>query len=60
MSRYRILYQTEDWWALEVEAESKEDAYGKFMSGDYSHDDARLVEGGYLQESIEIQEAFTK
>lgn len=60
MSRYRILYQTEDWWTLVVEAESKEDAYDKFMSGKYSHSAAQLSEGGYVQESIEIEEAFTK
>ena len=60
MNRYRILYQTEDWWTLVVEAESKENAYDKFMSGAYSHSSAQLSEGGYVQESIEIQDAFTK
>ena len=57
MPKYTIAYTTEDWWTMEVEADSQEDAYDKFMSGVYNHSDAILTEGGFLQDSIDISEA---
>lgn len=57
MSKYIISYTTEDWWEMEVDADSQEDAYDKFMSGEYNHSDATLTEGEYLQDSIDISEA---
>ena len=56
MTKFIISYTTEDWWRLEVEADSQEDAYDKFMSGEYNHSDAILTEGGFLQDSIDISE----
>ena len=58
MTKYIISYTTEDWWKMEVEADSQEDAYDKFMSGVYNHvADAILTESGFLQDSIDISEA---
>ncbi len=56
MPKFRILYQTEDWWNLDVEADTYEDVLANFWNGEYNHSDAVLVEGGYLQESVEVQE----
>ena len=56
MTKFIISYTTEDWWKLEVEADSQEDAYHKFMSGEYNHSDAILTEGGFLQDSIDVSE----
>jgi len=56
MPKFRISYTTEDWWQLDVEAADIDDAMDKFHSGEYNHDDAVLTEGGYLQDSVDIQE----
>ena len=56
MSKFQIGYTTEDWWTLEVEAADMDEAMEKFMSGEYNHEDAELVEGGFLQDSVEIEE----
>jgi hypothetical protein len=57
MPKYVIHYTTEDWWTLEVEAESADKAYDLFMSGEYTHDDAKCTESGFIQDSVEIMEA---
>jgi hypothetical protein len=55
MPKFRISYTIEDWWTLEVEASDMDDAMEKFMSGEYNHEDAVLTEGGFLQDSVEIE-----
>ena len=54
MPKFRISYTTEDWWNRDVEADTIDDAMDKFHSGEYSHSDAVLSEGGYLQDSVDI------
>lgn len=56
MPKYRISYVTEDWWDLEVEAKDMDEAMQFFHFGVYSHEDAIRIEGGYLQDSVEIKE----
>ena len=56
MPRFLITYTTEDWWKLEVEADDIDEAMDKFHHGGYNHADAVLTEGGYLQDSVEIEE----
>ena len=54
MPKFRILYQTEDWWNLDVEADTYEDVLANFWNGEYNHSDAVLVEGGYIQDSVSV------
>ena len=54
MPKYRISYTTEDWWILDVEAIDMDDAIDKFHHGFYNHEDAELLEGMYLQDSVDI------
>lgn len=56
MPKYRISYTTEDWWILDVEAADMDEAMDKFHHGGYNHEDAELLEGMYLQDSVEIEE----
>jgi hypothetical protein len=56
MPKFRISYTTEDWWQLDVEAESIDEAIDTFHNGYYNHSNAVLTEGGYIQDSIDIQE----
>jgi len=56
MPKFQISYTTEDWWTLEVEATDMDEAREKFYSGEYNHEDAVLTEGGFLQDSVEIEE----
>ena len=56
MPKFQITYTTEDWWTLEVEAADMDEAMDKFHHGGYNHEDAVLTEGGYLQDSVEIEE----
>jgi len=56
MPKYKISYTTEDWWTLEIDATDMDDAMDKFHNGVYHHEDAVRYEGGYLQESVEIEE----
>jgi len=56
MPKYRISYVTEDWWDMDVEASSMDEVLSKFHNGEYPHSMAVLVEGGYLQGSVEVKE----
>lgn len=56
MPKFRISYTTEDWWVMEVDAENIDQAMDNFHSGVYPHSMAVLTEGGYLQDSVDIQE----
>jgi hypothetical protein len=56
MPKFRISYQTEDWWDLTVEADNIDDVVDNFWSGKYNHSDAKIVDSGYIQDSIDIQE----
>jgi len=56
MPKYRISYVTEDWWDMDVEAYSMDEVLSKFHNGEYPHSMAVLVEGGYLQGSVEVKE----
>lgn len=54
MKRWRIAYTTEDWWNAVIEADSEEEAMTIFMSGEYDHANSKLVESGFLQDSVEV------
>lgn len=55
MSKYLIKWTEEDWYKVEVEAASKEEALNKFYQRDYNHEDIVHMDS-YLQESIEVEE----
>ena len=55
MPKYRIEWTEEFWYALEVEAESKEDALDKFHKHEYDFGDAEDL-GAELQDSITVEE----
>lgn len=55
MTKYLISWTEEDWWEVAIEAESKDEALGKFHNREY--DEHTVVHiGGELQDSIEVQE----
>ena len=54
MPKFLITYTTEDWWRVDVEAKDIDEAMQYFYNGAYD-DMAVLTEGGYLQESVEIE-----
>lgn len=56
MPKYRFRYTTEDWWRLDIEAASLDEAMQKFYMDQYNPGSAMLIESGYLQESVEVEE----
>jgi uncharacterized protein YjgD (DUF1641 family) len=55
MPKFRIEWTEEFWYALEVEAESKEEVLDKFHNHEYDFDDAEDL-GAELQDSITVEE----
>ena len=55
MTKYMISWTNENWYRMDVEAESKEDALDKFWRGKYNWDNAFLF-GEEVQDSIDIWE----
>lgn len=53
--KYVIEWTNEDWYRMEVEAESKEEALDNFWSGEYNWDNA-IVTGGEVQEGVDVWE----
>jgi hypothetical protein len=56
MPKYVIEWTNEDWYRMEVEAESKEAALDNFWSGKYNWDNATTT-GGEVQENVDVWEA---
>lgn len=56
MPKYRFQYTTEDWWRLDIEAASLDEAMQKFHMDQYNPGSASLIESGYLQDSVEVEE----
>jgi len=54
MARYKVNYTIERWYAVEVEANSEEEARQKFYDGEYE-DDSRDI-GSELQDSVQVEE----
>ncbi len=54
MAKYKVNYTIERWYAVEVEANSEEEARQKFYDGEYE-DDSRDI-GSELQDSVQIEE----
>ena len=54
MPKYRVKYVYEQWYDLDVEATSKEEALDIFHAGTFK-EDPRLV-GGEVQDSIVVEE----
>jgi hypothetical protein len=55
MPKFRIEWTEEFWYALEVEAESKEEVLDKFHGNEYDFDDAESL-GSELQDSVTVEE----
>ena len=55
MPKYRLEWTEEFWYALEVEAESKQEVLDKFWKQEYDFDDAESL-GAELQDSITVEE----
>jgi hypothetical protein len=55
MPKFRIEWTEEFWYALDVEAESKEEVLDKFHNQEYDFDDAESL-GAELQDSITVKE----
>ena len=54
MAKYRIKYVYEHWYNLDIEADSKEQALGKFHAADFATEPT--IVGGGVQDSIEVEE----
>lgn len=55
MPKYLIEWTEEFWYAMEVEAESREDALDRFHQSDYDFGNAEHL-GSELQDSITVEE----
>lgn len=55
MSKYRIEWTDEIWYAVDVEAESEQDALDKFSNREYDLGDADII-GSEMQNSITVEE----
>ena len=55
MAKYMIHWTEELWYRMEVEADSKEEALGKFREGEYDFDNA-VNTNVETQDSIQIFE----
>ena len=56
MAKYLIEWTNEDWYRMEVEAESEQEALDNFWSGEYSWANAAII-GGEVQENVDVWEA---
>lgn len=56
MSKYLISWTEEDWYKVEVEAESQEDALDKWCAGNYDGAAVVITESGILQEGVDVME----
>ena len=54
MNKYKITWTVEDWYEMEIEADSEEEALDKFHNNDY--DSTPEPRGSELQDSVEIEE----
>lgn len=55
MAKFLVAWTEEDWYNLEIEADSKDEALDKFYSQEYNYDDIRHI-GSELQDSVEVEE----
>jgi hypothetical protein len=56
MAKYLVSWTEEDWYKMEIEADSIDDAFDNFLAGDYDRKQAILTESGILQEGVDIME----
>ena len=56
MAKYLVSWTEEDWYKMEIEADSIDDAFDNFLAGDYDRKQAILTESGILQEGADIME----
>lgn len=56
MAKYQISWTEEDWYKVDIEADSYEDALDKWWGGHYDRQQAILTESGILQEGVDITE----
>ena len=54
MPKYRVKYVYENWYDLDIEAESEEQAREIFYAGEFETDPTPI--GGQIQEVIDIEE----
>ena len=55
MPKFTIEWTNEDWYRMEVEAESADVALDNFWSGEYSWANAAII-GGEVQENVDVWE----
>lgn len=55
MAKYLIAWTEEDWYNVEIEAESKDEALDKFWNREYDSEDINHI-GSEFQDSLEIEE----
>ena len=56
MKTYAISYTLENWYRVEIEASSEEEALEKFHEGDFDVESRILTNEGYLQEDPDVTE----
>jgi hypothetical protein len=55
MATYTVHWTIEEWYRMDIEANSEEEAYEKFMEHDFDYDDGKHV-GSELQDSVMVEE----
>ena len=55
MTKFRVSFTEEDWYSIDIEADSAEEAMEKFYSHEYNDSDLRHF-GTELQDSVEVAE----
>ena len=55
MSKYVVSWTFEEWFKVEIEADSREEAYAKFMQDDFDMSEVKHT-GSELQDSVTVNE----
>ena len=55
MNKYKITWTVEDWYEMEIEADSEEEALDKFYINGYNSDSIYKYDS-QLQDSVEVEE----
>lgn len=58
MAKFQVSYTVEDWYHVDIEADSAREAIEKFYAGDFD-DDNKVFDGGILQDSVTAAELQT-
>ena len=55
MPKFRVSFTEEDWYSIDIEAESADEAQEKFWSHDFNDSDLRHF-GTEIQDSVEVEQ----